>query len=239
MSETHTNMQNQSQLPSDLPYEQWIDYVFDHPVLDPACPAWWWDDDGIYWDESEDTSRTLSYLTRLFKSPGFLIERFTRAQIDQGLRFLQSPVCSSYMSTLLDVALPWEGRRACIDAFVSLYTHLLAPVYGDDLGLASDRPVDPQRPTHACAMWWDEVPLHPNADHVDAERINEAVLHVFVRVLTTPSAESCLESVLFGVSYWGIQLQQRTAPILTRFLSRTDTSPRIRSLAQQAGEGLI
>ena len=101
-------------LPDDLPYEDWVNSVFDHPVVHPQ---WWFldPDTGLYqyWNEQADQSRTLSYLTRLFRAPESVLARFDRAQIDQGLHLLFSATSSSHMCVLSEPALPWEKRREC------------------------------------------------------------------------------------------------------------------------------
>jgi hypothetical protein len=230
---------DQCRLPDDLPYEEWVRFVFDHPVLDPH---WWWQapESGYFqeWNESADTARTLSYVTQLFQSPEGLIERFNRRQIDQGINFLVSSSCSNHMCVLSDAKLPWADRRRCFDAMVPLYVKLMAPVYQDDLSHNEPGPGDPERPTFGCYMWWDVIPLYGGMDHCDRDRINDAVLHVFGEVLKL-KAESCLESVLHGLGHWQHYLPERTEPIVQRFLSRTDISAQLRGYAERAAAGRV
>lgn len=224
------------QLPDDISYEDWVRYVFDHPVLDPQ---WWWQDpESGYlqeWNDAADPARTLSYLTRLFEHPEALVGRFTRRQIDQGLNYLVSNACSNHMFVLRNAGLPWSDRRKCFDAMIPLYEKLMAPVYGNDRG-CNRGPRDPERPTFACFMWWDIIPVYGGMDHADSDRINDAVLHVFEQVLKL-RAESCLESVLHGLGHWHMYIPDRTEPIVRRFLSRTDISPELRNYAEAAAVG--
>lgn len=224
-------------LPDDISYEQWVEFVFDHPVLNPQ---WWWQEpESGYlqeWNESADTARTLMFLTKLFEEPQGLISRFTRAQIDQGLNLLVSNACSNHMFALIDAKLPWADRCKCFDAMIPLYTKLMARVYENDLGHTQHAPSDPQRPTFACYMWWDVIPLYGDMDHSDRDRINDAVLHVFEQVLKL-KAESCLESVLHGLGHWALYIPERTEPIVKRFLHRTDISPALRRYAELAAVG--
>ena len=226
-------------LPDDIPYEEWVRYVFDHPVLDPQ---WWWQDPETghlqRWNESASAARTLSFLTQLFEMPEGLIGRFTRAQVDQGLNFLASNACSNHMFVLSDETLPWESRQKCFEAMILLYVKLMAPVYQNDLGHTQWGPEDPERPTFACYMWWDIIPLYGGMDHCDRDRINEAVLHVFEQVLNL-RAESCLESVLHGLGHWHLYVRERTEPIVRRFLRRTDISSELRNYAELAAVGAV
>jgi hypothetical protein len=226
-------------LPDDISFDEWVRYVFDHPVLDPK---WWWQSresgHNQEWNESADPARTLSYLTRLFEAPEGLLERLSRAQIDQGLNYLLSNACSNHMFVLLDANLPWSDRRRCFDAMIPLYAKLMAPVYQDDLGHKEYQAADPQRPTFSCYMWWDVVPLYGGMDHCDRDKINDAVLHIFEQVLKL-KAESCLESVLHGLGHWHMDLPERTEPIVRRFLSRSDISEDLRSYAEYAAVGSV
>jgi hypothetical protein len=222
-------------LPDDISFEEWVRYVFDHPVIDPH---WWWRDpeSGYFqeWDELADTARTLSYITQLFEEPEGLIQRFTHPQIDQGILFLVSGSSSRHLSVFSDPRLPWAHRRRGIDAMVPFYEKLIAPVYQNDLGHCEGGPSDPNRPNWACYMWWDITSMYAGTD--DAE--NDAVLHVFEEVLKL-KAESCLESVLHGLGHWYLCIPDRTEPIVRRFLQRTDISPELRRYAERAAVGRI
>jgi hypothetical protein len=226
-------------LRDDISYEEWVRFVFDHPALEPQ---WWWQEPESgnlqEWNVSADPGRTLSFLTRLFEMPEGLIGRFTRAQIDQGLNFLVSNSCSDHMFVLLDTKVPWALRRKCFDAIIPLYAKLMARVYQDVLGHAQRGISDPERPNFACYMWWDIIPLNGGMDHLDCNRINDAVLHVFEQVLQLKAA-SCLESVLHGLGHWHLYIPERTEPIVRRFLNRTDISSQLRNYAELAAVGCV
>lgn len=224
-------------LPDDLSYEDWVNYVFDHPIVDPR---WWFQDEdsGLYqfWDDRADRTRTLSYLTRFFRAPERVLARFNRTEIDQGLNLLFSASSSSHMAVLDEPALSWEKRRECFDAMVMLYAKLMAPVYGNDLGHLQH--CDHDRATYSCYMLWDVVHLWPGMGNPDDRLISEAVLSVFERVLTLRS-EACLESALHGLGHWHLRLPERTEPIVREFLKRTDISPVLREYAERAAIGNV
>lgn len=50
-------------LPDHLEFDEWLAWVFDHPVADPA---WHWDEGAPWWNESADGRRTVAHLTELF-----------------------------------------------------------------------------------------------------------------------------------------------------------------------------
>lgn len=220
-------------------FQEWITHVFDHPVNEDI--SWWHDLDADWeeiWSENANPALTLSFLTRLFEEPGFLIERFTAGQIDQGLYYLVDNSCSEHMFALRDSELPWEVRCKCIAAMASLYEKLLAPLNGNSLGHTATRH-DPDHPNFACHMWWDVIPLYGGLDHPDRGGINQAVLEVFEKTLKLKS-EACLESVLHGLGHWHLYLPEKTGPIVRRFLAeRKDISPTLRRYAEDAATGMV
>ena len=80
-------------------------------------------------------------------------------------------------------------------------------------------------------MWWELMPVRPDWDHRDRDRINDAVLFVFEEVLKLTS-EVCLSSVLIGIGrFWHHHLPERTEAIVRRFIMRTDITDDIRQSA--------
>jgi hypothetical protein len=222
-----------TELPDDLPFEGWVNYVFDHPEVEPK---WWWKEletaNYQYWNESANPAKTLDYLTRLFSNPSFLPDRFSRRQIDAGLNFLVSNSCSDHMYVLTNTELPWERRRNGLESMITLYRDLMAPVYGNDLGHIGGT----GEPTFSCYMWWDVIPLYGGMEHPDRELINDSVLRIFEQTLDLES-EACQESVLHGLSHWHMYMPQRTEPLVRRFLKRQGISPQLRSYAEIAAKG--
>lgn len=222
-------------LPDEITYEEWIRYVFDHPILQLE---WYFLDEGSpyygYWNEDANPARTLSFLTKLFEEPEGLITRFNRAEINQGMHFLVSTSCSNHMFALTDESLPWEDRKRCFNAMIPLFTKLMAPVFGDDVEYGLLEVND----NSACFMWWDVIPLSGNMDHPDGERINEVGLHVLEQILNI-KAESCMESAIHGLGHWHHEFPEQVRELIEKFLTRTDISDGLRWYAEQAKIGHI
>lgn len=228
-----------SVLPDDIPFDRWVEHVFDHPVL----PDRWWfhfdDDFSEEWNTEANPARTLAFLTRLLREPAFLIGKYSRAQIDQGLNYLVDPSCSNHMGVIRDEALPLKDRRACIEAMTTLNSDLMAPVYGNDLGHTETVPGDPERPNYACYMWWDVFPLYGGLAHPEIKQLTDSVLRVFRQSLTLRS-EACLESTLHGCGHWQPYVPKQIKSMIDEFLkSRPKLRPLLRQYAQQAAEGLV
>lgn len=226
-------------LPDVIPYERWVAHVFDHPVEETHWCSHVGDEFFQVWDEYANPPRTLEYLTCLFRSPEFLIGKYSHAQIDQGLHFIVDNSFSDHMFAIRNESLPWNDRAACILAMSTLYSDLMAPVYGDHLGHLQQGDEGPERTNSACYMWWDVIPLYGSLEHPDIDRMNDAVLQVFRETLRLRS-EACLESVLHGCGHWHMDLPDRIEAIVRNFLqSRQDISPALREYAEAAAYGAV
>ena len=64
----------------DLSFEEWVIYVFDHPV-DHLMPEWYWDDEAVFWNEEANPAQTVSYLIQLFENPLAHTADYSDAQI--------------------------------------------------------------------------------------------------------------------------------------------------------------
>lgn len=218
---------------NDAEFDAWLTHIFDHEER-----GWWWPQDAPSWDYSSHPATTLTFLTRLFKEPAFLLRRYSHRQIDVGFSYLVSASCSSYMWVLCDNRLPWNDRREGILSMISLYKKLFAPLYGWSLG-HSNEPENPDRPNFACYMWWDVIGIYGGMDDPDRDRINDAVLSVMEQTLTLKE-ESCLESALHGLGHWEHYTPDRVHRIIERFLAeRFDISDRLRAYAVRAAEGMV
>lgn len=77
---------------SDPDLRSWIDYVFDHPVSDPA---WHWAPEAARLTLTP--TREAELYAETFERSEEMLQRFSSAQVDQGLDYLTSNMCSSHM----------------------------------------------------------------------------------------------------------------------------------------------
>lgn len=136
-------------------FEQWLEFVFNHPVLKRE---WYWDEDfDSRWEALELTDVLIvQYMTRVFLEPGVLAF-YSLDQVEQGLWFLvgeSSPGCSSKALLRHEAAL--LDRAACIHAMSSFFRNYILAV--------APRHFDPKGAnpgvTGAAYMWWDIFPMH-------------------------------------------------------------------------------
>jgi len=210
-------------------FEQWVDGIFNHSVVDPA---WYWALDADTCVEPDDVNVT--YLTRLFKESDHILRRFDDAQVNQGLNMIVSPSCSDHAYSITHGHADWPSRQAAIRAIFDIYSKCFALRCAEGLSHC-DTIANPLN--CICYMWWDVFPawIDPN----DASSVEEAEEYIAVmeRCLTL-SHQACLEGALRGLGHWQLQFPNRVEPIIDRFLNeRHDLRPKLISYALRARNG--
>lgn len=188
-------------LDDQISFDQWIAYIFDHPVTDPA---WHFDVDSDYWDGPP--ANIVAHLTRTFEECDTVLRSFSDSQVVEGFYFLISPACSNYAFTLLDSDVPLADRLHCIEAMVTLFERYFAvrcsPHLSHVIG-AGAIPDDLSRLNEICYFWWELLPLHGlvkhQSEHPDAVKLDLAIIAALRRILALDSI-ACQESALFGLT---------------------------------------
>ncbi|MBB4637008.1 hypothetical protein [Longimicrobium terrae] len=107
--------------------EELIAFVFDHPV-DPQGSEWYWSEAWAGTDVVTDPAHVVAFLTRLFRAPEPLLDRFSTAQIDRGIWMMFGAYGNEHFrDPLWDPSIPWAERAACIAALPAFYERLLIP----------------------------------------------------------------------------------------------------------------
>lgn len=119
---------------SALNYDEWLGFVFDHPIHEPL---WHFSENWDY--ELSDPGKVLGYIDTLFNNPAPLLRRFSQPHIDQGFWFLPGP--NGLMWLLASLTVPWESRRRTIRSMEPLFRDFFAQV---ELG-------------SSVYMWWDSL----------------------------------------------------------------------------------
>lgn len=70
-----------------LGFDEWVDFVFKRPIPAEGEKEWFWDDANEKYFTIDD-QRTLEHLNRLLLAPDTLLQRFSPAQVKQGLNCL-------------------------------------------------------------------------------------------------------------------------------------------------------
>jgi hypothetical protein len=210
---------------------KWIEYVFDHPVTDPA---WHWASDAPEWRES--SSEVATHIAETFEQSGRLLARFSDEQLNQGFWFLVSNSCSEFMYSLVEHELPISLRLRALRSFVPLFEQVMATRCSPHLSHLDERGANPLN--SACYMWWDILPIHGCPEEPLRAEFDADVLAVLRRLLAI-AHDACRESALHGISEWSIYYPQ-VADTVEEFLSRTaNLRPELISYAQRARVGNV
>src|SRR5207249_6496983 len=97
-------------------YEDWIRFVFDHPVpADQSDKEWYFEEDYAF---ICDPNAVLGYYIRLFRDPWPALKPYTDEQIEQGLWFI---ACNHLLKLFYDEDIPPTMRAECIEAMSVLF----------------------------------------------------------------------------------------------------------------------
>ncbi len=249
-----------SRLPTNIPYEAWLDYVF--APVDAATGMRRSGDD--WWDEKDDPALAVNLLTRLFEEPEVLLDRYTHERINRGLWFLVFE--SGNLSALLEPLAPWPDRRRGLLGIGSLYARLFARACANHLGHLERGPELPDPINSICYMWWDLFPTWGGSRGQDIQEktpsrrarrrarnlaraeggsqvdkteaalltVDDVLLTVMTRTLRLES-EACREGALHGLGHWQRHYPGRVEAIIDEWLSEAPhVSPELRQYAEAA-----
>ncbi len=196
---------------TDLTFEEWLIYVFDHPV-EAMKNAWYWHMDRDWW--AGPAGKTVEFLTRAFEQPAEAFKPYTDAQLKQGLWFLVSPSCSNHMLALSDGNVPWPERQRCIRSFHSLYAGCFAQRCTPHLSHIDEPGAGPLNAV--CYMWWDLIPLYGQPENPAQREMDKVCLDVMESTLGLDSI-ACRESALHGLGHWQYAYPKRVRQIIDNF----------------------
>jgi hypothetical protein len=212
-------------------FEQWIDGIFDHPIVDPA---WYWDIDADTCVEEREIN--VAYLTLLFTNCDNLLRRFSDDQVGQGFHMIVSSSCSDHSVTITTDRVPWPARQAAIRAIFDVYVKCFSRRCSERLGHLGE----PGGPLNwICYMWWDVFAawIYP------AESGRQDEFHEYIAVMErclTLSHPACLEGALHGLGHCCLNYPELVEPIIDRFLiDQRQWRPELLSYAQRARRGAV
>lgn len=221
-----------SGMPDEISFAEWITYVFDHDVTDPA-----WHFQIHTPDPKVSPARAAEFISETFERSGDLLRRFSDAQLNQAFWFLVSSGNSEYMLCLPDASVPWDLRRRALRSFIPLFQQVMAARCAPVLSHRDEPGASPLN--SACYMWWDVLPLSESAgaDPANAGMTRE-VFAVLSELLDIPH-DACRESALHGLGHW-IMFNPQGRRIIDAFLARTpDLRPDLIAYATYARSGCI
>jgi hypothetical protein len=220
---------------ASLTFDEWLSWVFDHPV---TSPEWYWDLDADLCES--DPRAAVRSLTRLFEEPGVLLGRFSLDQIRQGLWFLAYGSFPNTLRVLVEGPVSWPERKRLIESFATLYERLFARICPDFLSHRDRGTGNAPSPVNViCYMWWDLIARGFELEDAPKAVVTEAMLATLRRTLDIPSV-ACREGALHGLGHWHLYAPKQVETIIDEFLRREpEFDPALRDYALAARAGCV
>ena len=217
-----------------LTFEQWLKFVFDHPV-DETKKAWYWDIDRDWWDEVP--ADVIRFLTQAFENAEEVFKPYSDAQLNQGLWFIADNSCSDHMFALLDESVPWPEQKRCIYSIHQLYEQCFAERCTPHLSHIDEPGTGPLN--MVCYMWWDIIPISGHPGDPVWEEFDQDILNVMGSTLQLDSI-ACQESALHGLGHWQRQYPERVGDIINSFsMSHRDLQKELETYMKNAFVGYV
>ncbi len=197
---------------SELSFEQFVDFIFDHPVTEPA---WYQTDERDF--SFGSGSVTVKNLIALFREPEFLFQRYATEQIEQGFWFISEWLCLvRFRGLLWEKRIPLELRVELVESMFDLFNRFFS--------------VNPLE--NICFMWWDIIAYgyymeNGKPEDEDGAKIQQAMFKTLRRILELDS-EECQKSALHGL---GHLKHPETKKTITDFLRRHIVSQELKDHA--------
>ena len=196
----------------NLTFEEWLAYVFDHPVPVGQDKAWYWDFDADEWDENP--ADVIRFLTQAFENVETVFQPYSDAQLNQRLWYIANNSCSNHMFALLDTSLPWPERQRCIYSIHQLYEQCFAKRCSPHLSHLDEAGANPLN--GICYMWWDIIPIYGKPEDPARKELDQAILQLMESTLQLDSI-ACRESALHGLGHWQRKYPERVGEIINNF----------------------
>lgn len=120
---------------TDLSFDEWLDFVFDHPVAIGISDAWHFQDE---WSYISSESSLIYRLENLFINSASLVDKYSLEQLNQGFWFI--PSSNGFMWSILSDNVAMEDRKKCIFSIYDLFNNLFCRY--EELNVSA-------------YMWWD------------------------------------------------------------------------------------
>jgi hypothetical protein len=171
-----------------LSFEEFVAFLFARSVPSQAEPRdpWYWNVDVAF-----DRERVCQYYVRLFRGPSFLLEQFSKEQLEQGFWAIQSCNLDCSVSQLIwDVDLRFAAREECVRSMLDLFKQLFAA-----------EPLET-----SVQMWWDSLCYDWHCGNRNRERGGEdaSMQDVMFQVLSSILAldsPTCQGAALHGLGH--------------------------------------
>lgn len=212
-------------------YQEWIQYVFDHPVNDPQ---WYFDRDAPRFEATQEDYADL--IRETFLRSGEDLARFSDAQVNQGIWFLASPTGSHFIFSLRHGDVPTPKKVAGIQSIYDLYRDCFAKRCTETLGHIDEPGASDLNPI--CYMFWDVCPISYLEVVEERRDLEDAVFWVLENTIRLPH-RACIEAGLHGLGDIAHRYERRVKEVIDGFLKTARLDAALRAYAERARKGRI
>jgi hypothetical protein len=212
-------------------YQDWIRYVFDHPVNDPQ---WYFDVDAPSFEATEEDYADL--IRETFLRSGEDLVEFSDAQVNQGIWFLASPSGSNFIFSLRDGHVATDKKVVGIRSIYNLYQDCFAKRCTEVLGHIDEPGASDLNPI--CYMFWDVCPISYLDEAKDRQELEDAVFWVLENTIKLRH-RACIEAGLHGLGDIAYRYERRVKEIIDGFLKTARLDRALSGYAERAREGCI
>jgi hypothetical protein len=169
-------------------FEAFVAFLFDRDVSVESEGRDYW-----YWHVTVefDAGTIGAYYVQLFRQPEFLLEQFTKAQLEEGFWAIHGPNLDCSVSRIIeDSDLPLSVRKECISSMADLFERLFAK-----------EPFE-----SSVQMWWDSLCYDWHCGNRNRERggedleLQDLFFQTLARVLAVDSW-ICQGAALHGLGH--------------------------------------
>jgi hypothetical protein len=171
-----------------------------------------------------------------FSRSGEDLSTFSDAQVNQGVWYLASPSCSSFIFSLRDGDVPTHKKVAGILSIYELYRDCFAKRCTETLG-HTDEPGASDL-NAICYMFWDLCPLLWLDKTKDEQLLEDAVFSVLENTIRLPH-RACIEGGLHGLAHISYRNVSRVKHVVSIFLRTTRLDETLREYAECARVGYV
>lgn len=192
----------------ELTFDHWVEKVFVG-----GEPSWDW-----MWENARHPKRAewlVTYPTRLFQGPEFLMDRYSDEQLRKG--FWNLPNSWELGDSIWTTDLPWNMRKSCIESMVSLFERFF-----------SRKPLG-----DTCHMWWDLLRYFGDKRE---EQVVDEIFRALNRILFLSSLD-CQTAALHGLGH--LEHSDKESLINKYLNAHRDLDPDTRRYAVSCIEGNV
>ncbi len=173
---------------SEYSFEEFVSFIFAHEASPDwnKQPPWYFSLEVIY-----DPQKICAYYVQLFRQPSFLLERFSKAQLEEGFWAIHGGALDCAVSRVIwDTDVPFAAREECVRSMTDLFRLLLAD------GLLRE----------TSGMWWDSMCYDWHCGNRNRERGGEDlrmqdVMFQALTIILRLDSESCQMGALHGLGH--------------------------------------